>query len=343
MAVLNRPQLCKNCQTRPVRIEGNRVHDFCGLRCYNAFQSGATDRGGPGGLPLPSSSSRLCKLPGCEQPTYIGPDRIPSDYCSNVHRLQAIQDGAAEMCLLCSQRPKARVNGALSDFCSRRCSEDTFKSAPLILPLDSSMASFTKVLTTFNAHWTPEVSLPTIVKIWRIYCDKDRIDEFSRNRLAVERRINFRGGNRKRTWYGAVRVCTVGDSEGESHLCGDSSCSVCHIIRTSFHSTGEASKGDGTADPRRPGTEICSYTMSSTADSHVVGDTRSPYRAVLFSDVIVGEALEVAVGGDTPTEPPDGYDSVVVQLDAENRDYKAIVYDDKAILPRFLVIYGAAV
>lgn len=85
-------------------------------------------------------------------------------------------------------------------------------------------------------------------------------------------------------------------------VCAMLSCISSMFQQTSFHSTGEASKGDGTADPRRPGTEICSYTMSSTADSHVVGDTRSPYRAVLFSDVIVGEALEVAVGGDTPTE-----------------------------------------
>ena len=62
------------------------------------------------------------------------------------HR-EAIRDEGVEVCLLCvvsppgrlylvieaqlsrcSKWPKARVNGTLSDFCSRRCSEDTLNS-----------------------------------------------------------------------------------------------------------------------------------------------------------------------------------------------------------------------
>ncbi|KAI0731737.1 hypothetical protein C8Q72DRAFT_820566 [Fomitopsis betulina] len=340
----NGPQLCKNCQSRPVRIEGNRVHDFCGLSCYNAFQSAVTNilgdlRG------LPSSTPRLCQLYGCEKPTYIGPDRIPSDYCSNAHRLDAIRDGIAEVCLLCSQWPKARVNGTLSDFCSRRCSEDAVKSAPLILALNSNMASYNEVSTLFNSDWTHAMSSPTIVKIWRIYCDKDRVDEFSRIKLAVERRIKVPGGNCKRTWYGAFRACTVGNSDGQSQLCNEPSCSVCHIMKTSFRRSASEGEPQATSESRQQETGICSYTASSTANSHVDEDARPTYRAMLFSDVIVGKTLEVEIGGEAPTELPDDHDSVVVQLGEENgnSDYKAIVYDERAILPHFLVIYDAQV
>ena len=68
-------------------------------------------------------------------------------------------------------------------------------------------------------------------QIWRIFCDRNRADEFSRNKLAVERRINARGGGCERTWYGATRACAVGDSVGQSELCDDTNCSVCHIIK----------------------------------------------------------------------------------------------------------------
>lgn len=57
------------------------------------------------------------------------------------------------------------------------------------------------------------------------------MDDFSRNKLAVERRMNARSGVCNRTWYEPTRVCTIGDSEEQSQLCNDTKCSVCQIIK----------------------------------------------------------------------------------------------------------------
>ena len=57
----------------------------------------------------------------------------------------------------------------------------------------------------------------------------------------VEARGNFaaRGmtaGNEQRRWHGTKRKCTLGDM-GQAKLCGDTTCCLCNIIKTSFDLT----------------------------------------------------------------------------------------------------------
>lgn len=140
-------------------------------------------------------------------------------------------------------------------------------SAPIILNIPHSQASFRdgksqmlrstpdtypslSVSKQFKDQWkhpTPvpkvvQVSLPTprpplvlvliaSAQVWKIYCDRGHTDEFSRYKLAIERKTNLSGGNSKRRWHGTVRACTVGDSETQSALCVDPACSLCNIIR----------------------------------------------------------------------------------------------------------------
>lgn len=66
----------------------------------------------------------------------------------------------------------------------------------------------------------------------------------------------------------------------------------------SFHPAGE----QATAEPNNSGSGICSYTASSAVDIHVEGDTTSTYRAMLLSDVVVGEAFKMAAEDETPAE-----------------------------------------
>ncbi|KZT66592.1 hypothetical protein DAEQUDRAFT_730004 [Daedalea quercina L-15889] len=182
-------KLCKNCRSRPGFVEGSRVHDFCGMRCRIAYQSGGN---------------------------------------------QATGGQVTELCLLCGLRPKVVIKGKLSDFCSNTCKEDTFKSAPLILSIGEEMASFKDVSKQFLDSWKHKKALPSVVKIWKIYCNKSHTDNFFSYKGAIERKIGQTGGNSRRRWHGTSRTCTIGDSEDQTNLCQDVACSLCRIIETSF-------------------------------------------------------------------------------------------------------------
>ena len=58
--------------------------------------------------------------------------------------------------------------------------------------------------------------------------------------------------------------------------------------------------------PHKAGPGVCSYTLPSTAFSFSEQDTTSTYRAMLFSDVVVGDSLNMAAGDEMPTEVSHG-------------------------------------
>ncbi|EPS93927.1 hypothetical protein FOMPIDRAFT_1135248 [Fomitopsis schrenkii] len=331
MKQLNGAGLCKNCEARPVYIEGNRVHEFCGMRCRNAYQQGKENPHSPRASPAPTSS--ICKLPRCNKPAFIGPDGVPSEYCSNRHRLDAVRGGKAEACLFCWKYPKSRINGKLSDFCSKKCSEDTFDAAPLILMIPHNQASFRDVSKQFRDQWKHPTPVPTV--IWKIYCDRGHTDEFARYKLAIERKTNFPGGNSKRRWHGTVRACTVGDSQGQPTLCNDVLCSLCNIIRTSFH----AAKAGQRTNFGRFGAGIYTSATSSKANDYVLEPGGSGFKAMLLNDVVLGRVIKMTTGDENLTQPPTGHDSVVGEPGGDLNYDEAIGKGNEAIRPLFLVIY----
>ncbi|KAH9830117.1 uncharacterized protein C8Q71DRAFT_378717 [Rhodofomes roseus] len=344
--------LCKNCQLRPVYSDGNRAHEFCGTRCRDAYQTSA---GGATQARPAGPRTGTCKLRGCQRPVYVGPNGRPSEYCSMAHRAEGVQTGA-ELCLLyasrnsgspahdvdtdrrwatrCGQWPKVIINGKLSDFCSNRCKEDTFSSAPLILHLDKEMAAFKDVEKQFTDKWKHPTTVPTVVKIWKIYSRKKHTDDFLSYKDAVERMTGLPGGNSRRRWHGTFRQCTIGDTESQVALCQDANCSLCRIIETSF-SVAQASKRFG----GRFGKGIYISATSSKSNDYVQERGGSPYKAMLLNDVVMGKTKKLTTGDMTLMEPPAGYDSVVGEPGADLNYDEAIVYRDDAIRPLFLIIY----
>jgi len=322
-----------NCESQPAYVEGDRVHDFCGKRCRDAFQTGEQNPASPRAPPAPVS--RVCNFPKCQQPAFVGHDGVPSDYCSNSHRRDAVRFGKADACLWCLKWPKVTLNGKLSDFCSKPCSEATFTSAPIILITTNNMASFREVSKQFRDQWKHPTPIPTVVKIWRIYCDKDHTDEFSRYKLAIERKTNYTGGNSKRRWHGTIRACTIGDSEHQKELCYNANCSLCGIIRTSFH----IAKAGQRTNFGRFGEGIYTSATSSKANDYVDERGGSALKAMLLSDVVMGKTIKMTTGDDSLVAPPAGYDSVVGEPGGDLNYDEAIVYKNEATRPLFLVIY----
>ncbi|EPS93929.1 hypothetical protein FOMPIDRAFT_1055537 [Fomitopsis schrenkii] len=187
-------------------------------------------------------------------------------------------------------------NGKLSDFCSKKCRDDAFKSAPLLLMVPNNHASFKEVSKQFKDQWKHPTPVPTVV--WKIHCDHVHIDDFQRYKDTVERKSNVPHGNSRRRWHGTVRVCTVGDSQGQAALCNNALCSLCTIIRTSYR----VAKAGQRFGFKRFGSGIYTTATSSKANDYVVQRGRSGFKAILLNDVVLGRGAKTTKGDGTLTK-----------------------------------------
>ncbi|CCL98307.1 uncharacterized protein FIBRA_00301 [Fibroporia radiculosa] len=192
------------------------------------------------------------------------------------------------------------------------------------------------VAEQFVGGWKHPTSKPTVVKIWRVCCEKAHNDKFSRYKLAVERRTNLPGGNSHRRWHGTARACLLGDNEQEMALCLSPSCSLCGILRSSFQ---VSLAGRATAF-QRFGRGIYASATSSKANDYVQEIGGSPYRAMLLNDVVVGNGKKMFNDDLSLTQPPSGFDSVLGEPGGGSLNYdETVVYRNDAIRPMFLIIY----
>ncbi|CCM01087.1 uncharacterized protein FIBRA_03135 [Fibroporia radiculosa] len=326
---------CKNCKTRPAYVESGKVHSFCGKRCAKEYRASDASERTPRSSPAPVETGILCKLAGCKALVHVGKDGFPGEFCSNKHRLDAIKAGKAEACLFCTKWPKAMVNGRLSDFCSKACSQDTLGAAPIILNIPNRHKAYASVSKQFTDGWRHPTSKPTVIKIWKIYGDKRHSDRFSRYKLAVERRTGLSNGNSRRRWHGTSRSCLLGDNEYNQDLCSARDCSLCSIIRSSF----ELAQAGNNTNFGRFGAGIYTSATSSKANDYVKENGGSPYRAALLNDVVLGKAKKLFTGDTSLTAPPQGYDSVIGEPGGDLNYDESIVYKNEAICPLFLIIY----
>ncbi|EED84375.1 predicted protein [Postia placenta Mad-698-R] len=195
------------------------------------------------------------------------------------------------------------VNGKTSEFCSRKCGQITIAGAPKILEVSNKHDAFNEVSTQFLQGWRHPTSKPTVVKIWKIFSDKDHNDRFARYRLAVERRIGKEGGNSLRRWHGTIRACRLGDDETQLRGDGDSAL----FVQSSF----EIAKFGKRTNFGRFGEGIYTSATSSKANDYVAEGGGSSYRAMLLNDVVMGKTIKLTADNPNLKEPPQGYDSVV--------------------------------
>ncbi|KZT01033.1 ADP-ribosylation [Laetiporus sulphureus 93-53] len=330
---------CKSCNVRPVYVENGRKHDFCGLRCARSYGNGGRRRSNSlTRVPavLPTNNGR-CQIPGCVKPAFKNPDQTFSQYCSNGHRSMAVTKCFAEACLLCDKYPKSVLNGKLSDFCSRKCGQDAVADAPRILHVPSAHKIYNEVEKQFLDGWKhPTSTKPTIMKIYRIYSDKDHNEHFCRYRLSVERKRGLDDGNSKRRWHGTVRTCQLGDNENLNlRMCNDDECSLCCIIRSSFR----LAKFGAKTNFGRFGEGIYTSATSSKANDYNDELGGSPYRTMLLNDVVIGKTIKLMQDNEDLKAPPGDHDSVTGEPGGSLNYDECIVYKNEAIRPLFLLIY----
>ncbi|KAI0715553.1 ADP-ribosylation [Fomitopsis betulina] len=215
------------------------------------------------------------------------------------------------------------------------------------------MKAYSDVAKQFRDQWHHPTQVPTVVKIWKIFCDKAHNDQFGQYRLSVERARNLPGGNSKRRWHGTIRACTVGNNDYQGFACITvparsaefSTCEPlhpypqCHRCSSSLQSSFRLAKAGQRTNFGRFGAGIYTSATSSKADSYVCEKGGSRYKAMLLSDVILGKAIKMKTDNAGLKEAPAGYDSVIGEPGQALNYDEAIVYKNEAIRPLFLVIY----
>ncbi|KAH8112673.1 hypothetical protein DFH11DRAFT_470120 [Phellopilus nigrolimitatus] len=75
--------------------------------------------------PVQPVASACCRIPGCQQPAHVDMnDGQMSNYCSMLHREEAVQLGLADACIMCLKMPQ----GGDDHFCGRACREEALSS-----------------------------------------------------------------------------------------------------------------------------------------------------------------------------------------------------------------------
>ncbi|XP_076885669.1 uncharacterized protein LOC143535254 [Bidens hawaiensis] len=208
------------------------------------------------------------------------------------------------------------------------------KHAVSELGLEDSGRNIVEII--FKSSWlNKDYPIFTIERILKINNTRRTIQRFEEYRDTVKLRATAAAsrcaadGNELLRFHCTTLVCSLG-SHGSSSLCGTiPGCGVCTIIRHGFYNP----KLD---DGSRKG--VCTTASSGRAhDSLVVGP--HGLRAMLVCRVIAGKVRRV--DRDVPAEEEGPYDSMAGHPGSYSNIEELYVYNPRAILPCFVVIYKA--
>lgn len=210
--------------------------------------------------------------------------------------------------------------------------------------VDPTEQDHSTVERQFYDGWKhPHKRKPRVKAIFRIvsppsfhipyYQHRDRVC----NDLSDLCRRQVNSSNEQFLFHGTNRACSLGEDRSSTHLCMLPECHLCCIVRSSFdiRKCGQKNKF------RRFGTGIYTTSVSSKADDYTQNVNRiTSTRVVLLNRVIVGNPKRRLHNAVNLTAPPVGCHSVIGEPGADLNYEETVVYNNDAIRPAFLIVYG---
>ncbi|KAF9533940.1 ADP-ribosylation [Crepidotus variabilis] len=207
--------------------------------------------------------------------------------------------------------------------------------------LSSNSTEFYQVKNLFDYGWRhPDKKKPKVVRIFRILTNASAYESYRASIVSASSAdVSFTryGANEQLLFHGTNRHCTLGEEEKETNLCYRPECNLCCIISGSF----EVSMAGSKHKFRRFGVGIYTTSCSSKADDYSQnGDENCQFKAVLVNRVVVGNPYTLRTNATQLTQAPYGYHSVRGEPGDQLNYEETVVYDNDAIRPAYLVIYG---
>ncbi|KAF9533959.1 hypothetical protein CPB83DRAFT_844835 [Crepidotus variabilis] len=233
----------------------------------------------------------------------------------------------------------------LDDFSLEHPDNKNFGKTRRLKALSSRSSEFVEVEKLFSKGWQhPDKKKPKVSRIFKILASAQDLNGYHTYRAAVASSPSVKDrsknpANEQLLFHGTNRYCSLGEDAGKSRLCHLSRCYLCRIIRSSF----DISKCGSKHKFRRFGHGVYTTACSSKADDYSKnGEENSQFRAVLVSRVVVGNPHKRRFNATELTEPPCGHHSVLGEPGGDLNYEETVVYDNDAIRPAYLVIYGDA-
>eukprot|EP00249_Psilotum_nudum_P008496 c21319_g1_i1 orf=225-1370(+) len=187
----------------------------------------------------------------------------------------------------------------------------------------------------FKTCWpSREITNVKIERVLKVHNTQRTVTKFEEYRDMVKAKASklpkkhprcLADGNELLRFHGTTLLCSLG-MNGSSSLCSLPNCNVCCIIRSGFPLKKELGKGIQTT-----------ATSGKAHDSIMLGEEGSK-RAMLVCRVIAGR-IHKAYNRETIC-PPNGFDSAAGETGLYSKIEELYVFNSKAILPCFVVIYN---
>ena len=181
----------------------------------------------------------------------------------------------------------------------------------------------------FQSSWLKKQSpVRKIDRILKVHNSQKTITKFEEYRDSIKAKANklakmyprcIADGNELLRFYCTTFACSIGIN-GSSNLCNSiPNCNVCNIIRNGV-------KTDGV-------TGICTTATSGKAHDNVQLSSEDEKRAMLVCRVIAGRVKKI-------NDSAEEFDSVAGNAGIYSNLDELSVFNPRAILPCFVVIYG---
>jgi len=213
-----------------------------------------------------------------------------------------------------------------------------------LMPLEKTSPSYSRVEILFNQGWKHrQKRKPRVHAIFKVISPEGTLKPYFDYRASVEASPSMKTAGKidveSLLFHGTRRSCLLGEDVNNLRLCALKNCSVCSIIRSSF----DIEKCGSKHKFMRFGKGIYTTSCSSKADDY--SSNRSPeavFRVLLVGRVVVGKTLKRRTNATNLTELPCGYHSLTGDPGEDLNFPEHVVYDNDAIRPAYLVVYGDA-
>ncbi|KAF8730638.1 hypothetical protein AX14_005327 [Amanita brunnescens Koide BX004] len=212
-----------------------------------------------------------------------------------------------------------------------------------LLPIPQSDPVFKQLEQQFSDGWKHlDKERPPVQAIFKILFSEDNLEQYTQYRTKVAGTFFFNfftqsNGNEQLLFHGTTRGCALGEDGNSVYLCNLPDCLLCNVIRNSF----DVEKCGLKNKFRRFGSGIYVTACSSKADDYSKNTSKkAAFRVLLVNRVVVGKPYKRLHNATNLTEPPSGYHSVFGEPGGDLNYEETVVYNNDAIRPAYLVVYG---
>lgn len=232
------------------------------------------------------------------------------------------------------------------------------------LPESSEERTWQIVAERFISEWKkPTIKMDKVHRIFKVYNTGRRRKEFEEYRRELKKEMAndqtydeirkrvLLHGNEQTRYHGTTVKCRLGrppgggaegeaDAGGAAALCTSTDCSLCRILQVGF-------KKSMCKKDRFQRFGIGIYTSSVSSKSHdyvkcTSSDVKDNYKVMIVCKVLVGRPHHYTRNARELEGPPRGYHSVQGDPGEVLNYEELVVYDDRAILPAFIILYSTS-